>query len=208
MDSTTTMKLYAPEEYLSLDRTAGCKSEYLAGCIVAMPGASREHDLMAVNLASEVRRQLEGRTHRVVYTGDMRVRVREAALYAYPDVIVVCGHPLFEDDKKDILCNPTLIVKVLCPATELSDRGKRFGHYRLLSSFREYVLIHQDEVFVERFVRPGDDWVLSDVRSLDDILWLASIDCYVPLEKIYAGIEFPDVPSAGPGMVRRRARRR
>jgi len=204
MASAALKKFYTPEEYLSLDRTADSKSEYLAGRIIAMAAASREHNVIAGNLASEVRTQLEGRTQRVVYAGDMRVRVRQAGLYTYPDVTVACGGPLFQDDKMDILCNPTLIVEVLAPTTELYDRGKKFGHYRRLSSLREYVLIAQDEVFVERFLRQGEDWLLTDARSMDDVLWLASIDCYVPLAEIYARIEFPDVsPAPNPGAASR-----
>ncbi len=37
----------SPQEYLALERQAAYKSEYIAGTIVAMSGASREHNLGA-----------------------------------------------------------------------------------------------------------------------------------------------------------------
>ena len=97
------------------------------------------------------------------------------------------------DDQFDTLLNPTVIVEVLSPTTESYDRGKKFGHYRRLESLKEYVLVAQDEVLVERYLRQGEDWLLTDSRSIDDTLSLTSIDCHVPLREIYARIEFPSV---------------
>ncbi|HEX8200126.1 MAG TPA: Uma2 family endonuclease, partial [Isosphaeraceae bacterium] len=61
-----------PEQYLALERKAAYKSEYLDGQIIAMSGASRPHNLIAVNLSSEVNLQLRDRPCEV-YSGDMRV---------------------------------------------------------------------------------------------------------------------------------------
>ena len=80
----------------------------------------------------------------------MRVLVREAGLYTYPDIIVVRGAPRFLDNQTDTLLNPTVIIEVLSPLTEAYDRGKKFGHYRRLASLKEYVLVAQDQMLVER----------------------------------------------------------
>src|SRR4029077_18749426 len=89
-------------------------------------------------------------------------------------LIVVCGEPRFADEKSDTLLNPTVIVEVLSPTTESYDRGKKFAHYRRLESLKEYVLVAQDEVFVERYYRQGENWQLSDWTSRDETLSLAS----------------------------------
>jgi Uma2 family endonuclease len=195
MASAALKKRYTPQEYLALERQAEFRSEYIDGSIVAMSGGSREHSLIAGNLAGEMRSQLKGRPCEV-HGSDMRVLVSQTGLYTYPDVIVVCGEPLFLDEKRDILLNPTVIVEVLSPTTESYDRGKKSGHYRTLSSLREYILVAQDEVFVERYLRHGDVWELTDFRRLDDTLSLTSIDCHVPLREIYARIVFPDASPA------------
>ena len=92
----------------------------------------------------------------------------------------------------DTLLNPTLIVEILSSSTEAYDRGKKFAHYRRLSSLREYVLVAQDRVFVERYTRQGDDWVLTDHRDIEETLTLTSIECDVPLRAIYAKVRFPE----------------
>ena len=119
---------------------------------------------------------------------EMRVLVSRTGLYTYPDVIVVCGEPQFEDQAFDTLLNPTMIIEVLSPTTESYDRGKKFGHYRRLESLKEYVLVSQDEVGVERFSRQGDLWQITDLTSIEETLDLTSIGCHVPLREIYARI--------------------
>src|SRR5712691_10212763 len=90
----------SPEQYLERERQAEAKSEYFAGEIFAMAGASEEHNIITVNLARELSSQLLERPCQV-YGGDMKVRATEE-LYVYPDITVVCGERQFDDDEKDV----------------------------------------------------------------------------------------------------------
>ena len=174
-----------PDEYLAIERRAAYKSEYIDGAIVAMTGASRRHNLIAFNLAREIGRQLKGRPCEG-YASDMRVRVPSTRLYTYPDVVVVCGEPQFEDEHVDTLLNPTLIIEVLSESTELYDRGKKFGFYRTVESLTEYLLVAQDECRVEQYVKqPDGRWLLSDYRSPGDVVELASVGCKLALSEVY-----------------------
>lgn len=85
---------YTPDEYLAMEREAEFKSEYLDGEIVAMVGASENHNLIVSNLVRELGVQLKKRRCKI-YSSDMRVDVRERGLYAYPDVTVVSGDAAF-----------------------------------------------------------------------------------------------------------------
>ncbi len=193
MASAALKRRYSPEEYLAIERVADFKSEYLDGTIVAMAGASREHNLITGNLAAEIRTQLKNRPCET-YQSDMRVLISQTGLYTYPDVSVVCSEPIFRDEKQDTLLNPTVIIEVLSPTTESYDRGKKFEHYRRLASLREYVIVAQNEVFVEHYVRRGDEWIQTEFRSIDHTLSLQTIDCHIPLREVYARIVFPEIP--------------
>lgn len=177
-------RLYTPEEYLAFERAAEDKNEYINGCIVAMSGASRRHNLVTVNAAGELRQQLRERPCEV-YSSDMRVQINAAGQYRYPDVIVVCGEPQFEDAELDTLLNPTVIVEVLSPSTEAVDRGDKFAAYRRLPSLQEYVLIAQDKPCVEHFLRQGERWLLTEFSGLNDIVPLPAIDCTLALRELY-----------------------
>jgi Uma2 family endonuclease len=185
-------KIYlTPEEYLAIERKAEERHEYVDGEMVAMTGASRKHNVIVFNISREISQQLKGRPCEG-YASDMRVRVPSTRLYTYPDVVVVCGEPQFEDDSVDTLTNPTLVIEVLSESTELYDRGKKFGFYRTIESLAEYLLVAQDEYKVEQYVKQSDErWLLSDYRSLEDVVELASIQCQLALREAYDKTALP-----------------
>lgn len=180
----------SPEEYLDRERQAETKSEYFAGEIFAMAGGSEEHNVITVNLARELSSQLLERPCQV-YGGDMKVRAT-AELYVYPDITVVCGERQFDDEKKDVLLNPTLIVEVLSPTTEAWDRGGKFEQYRQRESLQEYVLLSQDRPHAERYARQSNgEWLWTERNGLEAALTLPSIGCELALSEVYRKVTFP-----------------
>lgn len=179
-----------PEDYLSLERAAETKSEYFDGEMFLMTGASRKHNLIATNAVRELSQQLKGRACEV-YSSDMRVKIPAAGLYTYPDVVVVCGEPQFEDDYVDTLLNPTLIVEGLSKSTASYDRGNKFSYYRTLPSLAEYLLIAQGEYMAEHQVKqPDGKWLLADIRGIESIVELPSIRCALALSEVYDKVVF------------------
>ncbi len=181
-----------PEEYLALERAADYKSEYFNGEIFAMTGASRKHNLIAVNVVAALHPQLRKRPCEI-YTSDMRVKVNATGLYTYPDVTVVCETPLLEDHWKDTLLNPTLLVEILSKSTAGYDRGEKFEHYRKLPSLAEYLLIAQDKHHVEHYARqPDNQWLLSETNDSQATIDLPSIVCRLMLADVYDKVEIDD----------------
>ena len=179
-----------PEQYLVLERQADHKSEYINGRIFAMAGASRAHNLIAGNIFGELRAQLRGRPCEA-YISDMRVKVSQTGLYSYPDVAVACGELQFEDVHGDTLLNPLVIVEVLSESTEAYDRGGKFAHFRRLPSLTDYLLVAQDKMCVEQYVRQGEQWLLTELSDAKGAVQLESIGCKLSLEEIYARVELP-----------------
>jgi Uma2 family endonuclease len=180
----------SPEEYLRLERQAEYKSEYLNGEIFAMSGASEAHNLATGNIFGELRQQLKDRECRA-YMSDMRVKVRSIGFYTYPDVIVVCGEPQFEDQEVDTLINPTLLVEVLSQSTERYDRIAKTSYYRTIDSLQEHLLVAQHEVRVEQYLRqPNGQWSQTQYTSPESVVQLTSIDCSLKLSDIYDKIVF------------------
>jgi Uma2 family endonuclease len=190
-----------PEEYLAIERQAETKSEYFNGEMFplrgmgkphdafAMVGASRKHNIITANIIVALGQQLRDKPCEL-YPSDMRVRVPETGLYTYPDVVVACGEPNFEDDYFDTLLNPILIVEVLSPSTASYDRIKKFGYYRTIDSLSEYLLIAQDLYKVEQYVKQHDGrWLLSDISSLEAKVELVSIQCTLNLSDVYSKVE-------------------
>ncbi len=182
-------------DYLALERRAETKSEYLNGHIYAMSGASRNHNRITINLARRLGNQLSGSPCEP-FVNDMRVKVNPTGLYTYPDVIVVCGEPQFEDADVDTLLNPKVIIEVLSDSTEAYDRGGKFAHYRALEALTDYLLVAQNEPRIEHFHRQSDgSWRYSVAEGLETEIEITTIGCLLQLTEVYERVVFPVSPS-------------
>ena len=188
MASIAARTYLTPEEYLAFERKAMTKHEYISGEIIAMSGASLAHIFITGDIFGELRDQLKGGRCKAA-ASDLRVKVSETGSYFYPDVVVFCGKPLTEDNQFDMILNPTIIFEVLSPSTEAYDRGEKFSHYQQIDSLREYILVSQDKVHVEHYLRQGSQWPLTEFYELADVIRLASIECELCLRDIYSGVD-------------------
>src|SRR5690606_34141324 len=103
----------------------------------------------------------------------------------YADVVVVCGPEQLAEIDANAIINPTVIVEVLSPSTEASDRGEKWRHYQRIPSLREYVLVSPGEPYIEVFRREGDEWVLRTATA-GQMLESPSQGVQVPVDAIYA----------------------
>lgn len=179
------------DEYLATECKAEYKSEFVNGRIYGMAGASPEHNLIVINIGSELRAQLKSKPCRV-YASDLLLRIDAKNTGRYPDVTVVCGESQFyKSENLDALLNPTLVVEVLSPSTENYDRGVKAEEYRSIFTLKEYLLIAQDRCHVEQFIRQSDNqWLLTEFSNLEENLYLPSINCHLLLREVYENVEW------------------
>ncbi len=175
--------LFTPEEYLLMERNAQAKSELHGGEIFAMTGASRSHNLIALNIAAAFHEALRDEPCEV-YMGDMRVKVTPSD-YVYPDVAVSCGEPLFEDTWLDTLLNPLVVVEVLSPSSQCYDRGDKFLLYRALPSMQCYVLASQTRMHVEVFERREGHWLYTEQINPNGEVYIRAIRRSFCLDTFY-----------------------
>jgi len=185
--------LFSPEQYLEFEREAEERSEYFDGYIIKMAGESLSHSRICVNLAREVSTILRGKP-REALSPNMKVRSENKGMFAYPDLTVVCGEPVFHDRQRDVLLNPRVIFEVLSPSTEKFDRGAKFMRYQSkLPSLSDYILVSQDVPFVEHYARQtGGGWLYVSIFGTENSLRIDSIDCTVKLDEIYERVEFDE----------------
>jgi Uma2 family endonuclease len=178
----------SPEEYLTLERRAEFKSEYVDGVMYAMAGGSERHNLIAANVIISIGSQLRDHPCRV-YPSDLKVRVPNSRRFFYPDVSIVCGETLFADDERDVVLNPVIVVEVLSESTAAFDRGKKFQSYQQIESLREYLLVSQDEYVVEHFLRQdAGHWLYTKAGGLEETLALPTVKCQLALSDVYSKV--------------------
>lgn len=176
----------SPEDYLEGEKISPIKHEYIRGEIYAMTGASKAHDVIALNLLTLLRNHVRGTGCRV-HTADMKVRIETADVFYYPDATITCDE---RDNNfvEDFIRYPRLIVEVLSPSTEAFNRGGKFADYRTIETLQEYVLISQQRINVECFRRNAEGlWVLYPYSAGDEI-YLESIDFRCPISALYEDV--------------------
>ena len=179
------LPVVSSEEYLRFERDSETRHEFLDGIVYAMAGESPDHSTICFNLAAVTGPQLRDTPCRG-FSPNMKVRAGLGGLYAYPDLMIVCGKAKFHDQHGDVLLNPLVIFEVLSPSTEKYDRGEKFRRYQQIESLPDYVMVSQDQARIEHHHRQTDGtWKEAEVRGLDGVLVLSSIDCRIPLAEVY-----------------------
>jgi Uma2 family endonuclease len=177
----------SPEDYLEGERLSPIKHEYIRGLIYAMAGASKAHGIIAGNLFSLLRTHLRGKDC-TTYITDIKVHIKAANIYYYPDVTVTCDPRDSASLEEDFIRYPRLVIEVLSPTTAAFDRGDKFADYRTLETLKEYVLISQERMTVDCFRRNLEGlWVLYPHNKGDEI-FLASVDFRCPIEALYEDV--------------------
>ncbi len=191
MPALTKKRKYTPEEYLALEEKAEFRSEYDNGEIVAMSGGSLNHARIIGNINRSFGAKLNSHCESV--TTDVKVQVESYLKFYYPDVLVICGKPVFFQKRNDTIVNPVLIAEVLSDSTEAKDRGEKMLAYRTLESLQEYVLVSQSKPIVEQYFKNTDgNWIHKATIGLKSIVTFQSVGITLSLEEIYQRIEFDE----------------
>ena len=173
----------SPEEYLEGERSAETRHEYVDGRVYAMAGASDDHNRIAGNIFAELRERLRG--HRCEpFINDMKVKIPPAFadVYYYPDVLVACDPT---DNARYFRERPTVIIEVLSPETERTDRREKAIAYRLIPTVEAYVLVEQERMAATILRRTEPGWQSDVIEGPGSILKLPGIGVEIPLERIY-----------------------
>jgi Uma2 family endonuclease len=182
-------------EYLAIEEAAEFKSEFVNGEMFAMAGASGFHNDIKENLIGEMFGQLKGTSCRS-RSSDQRVNISPTGMYAYPDIVIVCGKVETDPLSPTTITNPVVVIEVLSPSTEGYDRNFKFRQYQQSPTLREYVLVSQHAPTVEVYSRqPNNRWMITYFDGLDAIFALESVPVKIPLADVYRNVEFP--PAGG-----------
>lgn len=179
------------DEYLEFEKSDPAKHEYVAGEVFAMWGPSKRHGLICGNLFSAFVHHLKGGPCQT-FIGNFKVRIRVGLddYFYYPDIMVACGPGGLEDF---YLEDPKLVIEVLSPSTERTDRHEKVSIYQRIPTLEEYALIAQDvpDVVV---CRRSENWRPRKFESPEALVEFGSIGLALPLLRIYDGAFQTDDP--------------
>ena len=173
------------EEYLKGENSSEVKHEYDNGYIVAMVGASRSHNLIALTLASAIKQHTKGTPCRT-YISDMKVRIQTQSndLFYYPDVMVSCDEEPSSEYYEE---KPVLIIEVLSPSTETRDKLEKLTAYSSISSLVEYLTVAQDKAEINHYSMSEGSVFMTQYQD-GDLITLSSINLTLSVKDIYADV--------------------
>jgi Uma2 family endonuclease len=178
----------SPEEYLAMEEASERAIELIDGLAMARPDNDYSHASLVRNLVVELDRRLRGKSREIVCSR-LRVKVERTGDYFYPDLVGICGIPMFDEPNQVTLLNPTLLIEIMSPCSEGHDRGEKFLHYQQIPTLREYALISQEAARVELYTRGENSaWIYKVFAGSESTVSFASIDCGVPLADIYRDV--------------------
>jgi Uma2 family endonuclease len=186
------VRKYTLEEYLRKEANSAHKHEFINGEIIKMPNARYNHNLIAMNIAVEMTNATEDLEKEYQILGsDQKIYFPSLDEGVYADTLAICEKPLFWDDDDLLLINPILVVEVLSKSTQKYDKTGKFNKYKTLESFKEYVMIRQNECYAEVWYRerPGL-WHETIVTDIEGKLPLQSLGVEISMKRIYKNVSF------------------
>ncbi|MFM2247135.1 MAG: hypothetical protein RL071_3209 [Pseudomonadota bacterium] len=161
--------------------------ELIDGRIVAMAGASPNHEAIMVSTSAALLRLLRPGGCKVLGSN---VYVAAGDDYTLPDVTVVCGAPDWVSIKGSPtrLQNPTILVEIVSPSSQLRDTITKVESYRSIRSLEAYIVIHTEHRLVEVWRRDATD----AERYTTGALRLHQPGLMLALDDLYEQTDIPD----------------
>ena len=179
-------------EYLAFQEGEDKKYEFVDGevRIFHEPGGSEDHSEISAHLIwSLISHKKSTKKSLHVFTSDLNLYIEKLNRTTFPDCMVVLGEKENFQNNKNLLTNPILIFEVLSDSTRLYDLNGKFEKYKLIPSFREYVLVNQKKIEVEvKSLQKNGIWEAKTYTNIEERAILNSIDFEMPLRDIYEGI--------------------
>jgi Uma2 family endonuclease len=186
METAEKTTVLTVDEYLSGELKSEVRHEFLGGVVYAMAGTSEEHKTIAGNIFAALHAHLRGKPCRV-FIVDMKVRLFIASedLFYYPDLMVTCDP---RDTDRYFKRHPNVLIEVLSPDTERTDRREKLFNYRGIDTLEEYVLVAQSKLEITQF-RRAKQWEPEVLTQAGQQLELPSIGFALPLSNVYEGVK-------------------
>ncbi|HYL44346.1 MAG TPA: Uma2 family endonuclease [Ktedonobacteraceae bacterium] len=176
------------EEYFALEESnPETRYEYIDGYVYMMAGGTVNHDTIKSNLERILWNLLRGSKCRT-YSSDMRVSVSETRYY-HPDVTVSCDQRNRGASK--MVQFPRVVVEVLSPSTETTDRREKLKDYLACPTIEEYLLVDAQSLSIEIYQKEGQKWVYEMFKANDEIE-LTSLGVHFPLTAAYVDVGFEE----------------
>jgi len=172
------------DEYLQKEVERKIRHEYIDGQIYSRAESNEKHNLISGNLATVLRQKARGTDCRP-FISDMKLYIASLNRFYYPDIVMTCDP---DDDHEYYKEKPCLIIEVLSPSTETTDRREKLHAYQSIPSIKEYILVSQEKPEIELYRRAKDHWQYFLLNEPSDLLRLECLNTDIPMPVVFEDV--------------------
>jgi Uma2 family endonuclease len=179
-------KIFTVEEYRAFEKTAELRHEFYYGKLIEMPGEAKNANRIAKNLLLKWNDALENQGLEM-FLHDIKTQVKEDKIYRYPDVVVA---PFADDADDYMVLHPVILVEIASEDSYRRDTGAKLREYLKLTTLRYYLIISQEEMYVQLHIRKNGDWVMQLFEEADEVIELTHLSLKISLNDLYKRVDF------------------
>ncbi len=189
----TAERLLSVDEFLAWDAGTDQRYQLLRGLVTMMAPPQAVHGRLVSRLDRLLGAKLPPRCEPSTEAGIKPLH--RADTYYQADLAVTC-RPLERGEV--YLREPMLVVEVLSPSTEATDRLLKLDDYRLIPSIADILFVSSMRVQVEHWHRQGDAWLVT-TRGPGERIELRSFAISIEIDTLYADLPLaPEPAESGP----------
>ncbi len=181
-------KKISTKDYLELERASEHRHEYYFGTIFQMNSESKTAIKINNNFVSKWDSVLE-KQKLILYNISIKTETKVDTIFRYPDIVITDEN---DSDDDYLVKKPIIIVEIANTTSWKTDFFIKKAEYSKIPSLKYYLIVSQEETFVELCIRKGSDWTFVHFEELDETIELSDFNLKITLSEIYHRVKFAD----------------
>jgi Uma2 family endonuclease len=177
-------RLMTADEFFEWSDGTDTRYELVHGVLHAQAATTLQHGRVASRVIVALGNAANGTSCEVLSSG-AGIRISDLTVYL-PDAMLLCDP---ESSDSRYVRQPCLVVEVLSPSTESTDRREQLDAYCAIDGLLTYLVVHQDARRVERHWREDASAEWQFVTYTGGAIPLACIDAELSLDDIYGATD-------------------
>ncbi len=184
----TDTKPMSVEEYIEFEEHSVIRHEFIDNQLIPMPGTTRTHNTICLNLALLLRLLLKKGTFEM-FQENVKVQIASGKDYTYPDIVITTDPIDLTGGDAYFIKHPCVIIEVISKTSRLEDSTDKFFRYKNIESLQNYILVDSEKPWVEvRYKTAEGEWEASTYLRSDGHFPIPALGIALNIEEVYDGV--------------------
>ena len=186
----TDTKPMSVEEYIEFEERSEIRHEFIDNQLIPMPGTTRIHNTICLNLAMLLRLLLKKGTF-AMFQENVKVQIEHSKDYTYPDIVVTNDPVDLEGNDAYFIKHPCVIIEVISKTSRIEDSADKFIRYKNIVTLQNYILVDSEKAWVEvRYKTSEGEWEANTYFMSDEKFPVPALGVELNFEEVYEGVRF------------------